>query len=215
MFHESKTERVARSSWRARLLGELLAGVVHDDLLELVDELLQVLRLELDVGLDALARLDGVEGVAERLAVDAEDGLAEHLDQPAVGVPCEPLVARHLDEPEHGVVVEPDVQDGLHHPGHGELRSRAHAHQQRIGGVTESPPDLVLQPPQRHGDLHPQLVGLATLLEVEAAGLGGDREARRHRQAQPRHLGEVRTLAAEQVLLVLVTLAEVVDQLAR
>src|SRR5947207_2694155 len=32
------------------------------------------------------------------------------------------------------------------------------------------------------------------------ADLGGDREARRHRQAEARHLGEVGALAAEQVL---------------
>jgi hypothetical protein len=165
-----------------RILGELRVGVVHDDLLELLDELLQVLRLELDVGLDALPRLGGIEGLPERLAVDAEHGLAEHLDQPAVGVPGEPLVARRLHEPEHGMVVEPHVQDGLHHPGHGVLRARAHAHQQRIGRVAESTPDLVLQLAKRHGDLHGQLVGLTPLLEVEPASLGRDREARRHRQ---------------------------------
>ena len=53
------------------------------------------------------------------------------------------------------------------------------------------------------------------LLEVGAAGLGGDGEAGRHRQPEVGHLGEVGALAAEQVLHVLVALGEVVDVLRR
>jgi hypothetical protein len=72
--------------------------VVEHDLLELLDELLQVGGVELDVGLDALALLGGVQRDRERLTVDAEHRLAEHLDQPAVGVPGEALVAGRLDQ---------------------------------------------------------------------------------------------------------------------
>ena len=57
--------------------------------------------------------------------------------------------------------------------------------------------------------------GRAAVLQVVAAGVGGDREAGRDGQAQVGHLGEVRALAAEQVLLVLAALAEVVDPLRR
>ena len=46
--------------------------------------------------------------------------------------------------------------------------------------------------------------------EVGATGLGGDGEARRYRQAEVGHLGEVGALAAEQVLHVLVAVGEVV-----
>ena len=42
-------------------------------------------------------------------------------------------------------------------------------------------------------------IGLAVVVVI-GADLGGDGEARRHRQAQIGHLGEVRPLAAEQVL---------------
>ena len=45
--------------------------------------------------------------------------------------------------------------------------------------------------------------------QVLPAGLGGDGESRRDRQAQLGHLGEVRALAAEQILLILVALGEV------
>ena len=69
------------------------------------------------------------------------------------------------------------------------------------------------RPGGRNAD-HPSSVpGLATLLQVVATRLGGDREAGGHREAQAGHLRQVRRLAAEQVLLVLITLAEVVDEL--
>ena len=61
-------------------------------------------------------------------------------------------------------------------------------------------------------DLVGEAVGLAALLEVGATGLGGDREARWHRQPEVGHLGEVRTLAAEEVPLVPVALGEVEDE---
>ena len=61
------------------------------------------------------------------------------------------------------------------------------------------------------GDLVGQAVGLASLGEVRAAGLRGDREPGWHGQPEVRHLGEVRPLAAEEVLLVLVAVREVVD----
>ncbi len=50
-------------------------------------------------------------------------------------------------------------------------------------------------------------------LQVDLARLGGDGEARRDGQPEVGHLGEVRTLAAEQILEVLVALGEVVDEL--
>ena len=37
------------------------------------------------------------------------------------------------------------------------------------------------------------------VLQVVVAGFRGDREARRNRQADPRHFGETRSLAAEQI----------------
>ena len=60
---------------------------------------------------------------------------------------------------------------------------------------------------------------LAAVLVVQVADLGGDREAGRHRQADAGHLGQVGTLAAQQLLLLAVAfglgLAEVVDHLGR
>ena len=53
-----------------------------------------------------LACLGGVQRVLEVLAVDAEHGLAEHLDQPPVGVEREPLVAGLRGQAAHRLVVE-------------------------------------------------------------------------------------------------------------
>ena len=55
--------------------------------------------------------------------------------------------------------------------------------------------------------------GEGTGTQVGQAGLRCDREARRDRQSQVRHLGEVRPLPAEQVLHLLIALVEVVDVL--
>jgi hypothetical protein len=45
----------------------------------------------------------------------------------------------------------------------------------------------------------PELVRIGPLVGSSGADLGGDGEARRHRQAQLRHLGQVGALAAQQV----------------
>ena len=66
----------------------------------------------------------------------------------------------------------------------------------------------------RRIDLAREVRRVSALVGVErGADFSRDREARRHRQPEARHLGEVRALAAEQGLLVLVTLGEVVHVL--
>jgi hypothetical protein len=199
----------------ARVLREVAAALLADDRLEPADDVLEVLGVEVQVGLGALLALGLVEGVLEQLAVDVEDGLAEHLDQPAVGVPGEALAAGLGGQPAHRLVVEADVEDGLHHPGHRGGGPGAHRHQQRVRRVAERLAHRLLQRRQVLGHLVGQLRRGAAVLEVEAAGVGGDGEPGGHRQPQVGHLGQVGALAAQQVLLVLVALAEVVDPRGR
>ena len=78
-------------------------------------------------------------------------------------------------------------------------------------GITQLAADLPLEALHLLGDLRRHLLGHRALLEVGATGLGGDREPGRDRQSELDHLGQVRALAAEQVLLVLVPFGEVVD----
>ena len=73
---------------------------------------------------------------------------------------------------------------------------------------------------ERRLDLVLQIVGqLAAVGVVVRADLGGDREARRHGQAEVRHLGEVGALAAQQILHLGVAVgraaAEQIDALLR
>jgi hypothetical protein len=63
------------------------------------------------------------------------------------------------------------------------------------------------------GDLVVQAGRYVAVLEVGAAGLGGDDEPGRHRQPQVGHLGQVGALATQQVLLVFVAFGEVVNEL--
>jgi hypothetical protein len=124
----------------------------------------------------------------------------------------EPGVVAAGRQPPDGVVVETDVEDGLHHPGHRELRARPDADQQRVARSAEAAAHRLLERLEVSGDLVGQPVGLAALLEVGPAGLRRDRETRWHGEPEVGHLGEVGALAAEEILLVLVALSEVVDE---
>ena len=75
--------------------------------------------------------------------------------------------------------------------------------------ITEPATDVVLQLPQCHRDLHSQLTGRAALRQVLPARLRRDGEPGRHRQPQLGHLGQVRALTTQQVLLILIALGEV------
>ena len=196
-----------------RVLREVAAGLVADDVLERLDQALQVARVQVQVVGGALGLLGLVDRVLELLAVDVEHGLAEHLDQPPVGVPGEPLAAGLLGQPVHRLIGQADVEHGLHHPRHGELGPGPDADQQRVGVVAEAPADLGLQLGQVLVDLGGQAVRHGALGEVVAAGVGGDDEARRYRQAQVGHLGQVGALAAQQVSQILVAFGEVIDKL--
>ena len=145
----------------------------------------------------------------ELVAVDVEHDLAEHLHEAAVGVVGEPLVAGLLREPTDRHVVEPQVEDGVHHPRHRERRTGPHRHEQGVGRVAELLAHLRFERGERGGDFVHEAVGdLVTRGHVGVARFGGDGEAGRHGEPELRHLGEVRTLAAEQVLLLLRALLE-------
>jgi hypothetical protein len=196
-----------------RVLRELTARVHLHEFLESLHDPVQVARVEVEIVLRALGPLRLLDRVLEGLTIDAEHGLAEHLDQAAVGVPGEPLAARLLGQATHRLIGQADVQHRLHHAGHGELGPRPDADQQRVGRVAELPAHLLFQLPQVLADLAGEPVRDGALTQVLAAGLGGDDEPRRHRQAQVGHLRQIRALAAEQVLQVLISLSEVVDEL--
>ena len=138
------------------------------------------------------------------LVIDADDHVAEHVDQPAIGVVGESLVAGRVRQADDGMVVQAEVENRVHHAGHRGGGAGADGDEQRIVAIAELLADLFLQ----HGDIlshvvHQVRAAIASYAcSTESQQAGGDREAGRHRQADARHLGQVRSLAAEQRLLV-------------
>jgi hypothetical protein len=195
----------------AGVLREVDPGVLLDDALVGGDQRLQLGNPQLDVRGHACVGLGLVDGVLEVVPLDVKDGLAEHLDQAPVGVPREALVLGELGQAGDGCIAHADVEDRLHHPGHRELRTGAHRDQQRVGRVTQRAPDLGLEAGELLGHLLGHLRGDGTTVQVGPAGIGRHREARGDVETDLDHLGEVGALSAEQVLLVLVALGEVVD----
>ena len=194
----------------AGVLREVTAGVLADGRLVGAGQLSQVLGGEVEVGRSAALGLEPVDLVLEDVLVQAQHRLPEHRQQAPVGVPREPLVAALADQALDRPVVQADVEDGVHHSGHRELRAGAHRHQQRVVRVAEAAPHRLLQAGEVPVDLLGQALRLVALCQVGPTGVRGDREPRRDGQPEPRHLGEVRPLAPQQVLLVLVALGEVV-----
>ncbi len=137
----------------------------------------------------------------EAVVLDTKDDVAEHLDEAPEGVPHKARVARAGDHRLDGFGREAQIEDGIHHAGHRGRGTRAYRDQQRIGAVAEGLAGGRLE--TRDGGIKlgaQQLVqfALADLVEL-GAGLGGDGETWRHRQADARHIGQVGTLAAQQV----------------
>jgi hypothetical protein len=86
------------------------------------------------------------------------------------------------------------------------------ADQQRVSRVAEPPAHALFQRLKVPVDRRVQAVGGLPVREVMAAGGRGNGEAGRHGQAEICHLREVGTLAAQEILEVLVTLCEVIHE---
>ena len=198
----------------ARVLRELATGLFLHDAAELLDELLQVDRRQICIGLDVTQRLDLVDRFFELVAGGAHDDPAEHLYEAPVRIEREAIVLRLAGEAVHALIVQAEVEDRVHHPRHRELGAGPDADEQRVVRVAELASHLALQRfevPLRFAE---QPVRKVAGSHVGAARFGGDREPRWDRQTDVRHLGEVGALAAEKVLHVPVAFAEVVDELA-
>ncbi len=183
-----------------RLLRKRRVGARGDDVLVRLRELAELGGRDFGIALDAEARLQGGEMLVERLAPDTEDDVAEHRDESAVAIPGESLVPRPGREAFDGRIVEAEIEDRLHHAGHRHARARPDGDEQRALWITKRQPRVVLELFEGGRDLVEETFGeRAVAAVVRGPRLRRDREARRNRDAEVRHLGKLAAFAAEEV----------------
>ena len=174
--------------------------IVLIDLLEDDDELLEIVRVEINVVRDALGGLHLVDLFLKQALGHAHDDVREHLHEAAVAVVGEAGVAGLSGQALDGRIVQAPVEDGVHHAGHGLARAGAHGHQQGIFHVAELLAGQLLKAPDMRENVRLDLrIDLAAVRVVLRAGLGRDGEALRHRHAGRGHLREAGALATERI----------------
>ena len=132
--------------------------------------------------------------------LEAEHHIRIHGDEAAIAVIGEAAVAGQFGERFDGLVVEAEIEHGVHHARHRGAAAGTHRHQQRILGIAERLAGQLADMVERLLDLRLQFRRIGFVVGVEiSADRGRDGEARRHRQAEIGHLGEVGALAAEQI----------------
>ena len=184
------------------VLRERRAELGLDELLEAGDEVGPILGGEFGVELDTFQIFVVLEDLLEQLVVEAEHHVGIHLNEAAIGIVGEAPVAGAPRQTLHGPVVETEIEHGIHHARHRGARTRAHRDEQRIVDIAELGADTPADFVERRAHQRLQLLReLAAKLVIDRAEFRGDGEARRNRQAEPRHLGEIGTLAAEPVAL--------------
>ena len=155
-----------------------------------------------EVGVEhvALQILVLVEYFLEMMVLDVEHDIRIHLDEAAIGIIGETRVAGAVGERLDGHVVEAEIEHRIHHARHRGAGAGAHRDEERICVVAEAaagePPDMG----ERRLDGGGEIGGIGLLVRVEiGADFRRDGEARRHRQAEVGHFGEIGALAAEEV----------------
>ena len=170
------------------------------DLLVGVDQVAEQLDRDARIRGGSGQFLGCVEQRVELLAGHAQHDPAVHGDEPSIRVEGEAFVVGLAGQALDRLVVESQVEDGVHHPRHRELGTGTDRHQQRVIGVADPLAHRLLQAGAGLGDLRRKSFGPAAL-HVVPARRGGDGEPRRDGELQHRrHLGQVGSLAAEEVL---------------
>jgi hypothetical protein len=212
-----------RPELRARILRKRLARAAEDEILEKPDEPPEIADREVAVLLDPPRALQLIENHLEgilmilRFGLQPQHDVAVHLHEPAIAVVGEAFVSRLRDEPLHRLVREAEVENRVHHPRHARARAGTDRDEKRVRGGAELGAHDLLDPREGglQGGLELARIGVPVLVEVEADG-GRDRESGRHGEPEADHFGQVRALAAEEILHLRVSLglsgAEGIDE---
>ncbi len=197
---------------------KITAGTLEHDLLFQPHDFFQFLGRQLGVQLFAALLLDRLKSflkgiVLALLALDAQDDVAEHLDEAAVAVHRETAVAGRGRQGLDRRVIQAQVEDRVHHAGHRGASAGTHRNQQRVLRVAQFLAVGLLKPLNRFLDLglkagRPRIA----VPEVMDASLGRNRESRGNVQADLAHLVQVRALAAQGVLHVAVAFDQILRE---
>ena len=183
------------------VLGELFALLLQVNLLEFLDQFLQVVGVQLNVLLHALALLHGVDALLKEALAQLHDDVRVHLDEAAVAVVGKAGVVGLLGQAFNSLVVQAQVQDGVHHAGHGLTCAGTDGNQQGVLDGAEGLTSLLLKDAHVFEDVRLDLiVDFAVVGVVLGAGLGGDGEALWNRHTGVGHLGQAGALTTQSVL---------------
>ena len=174
-------------------------GAIPDQRLVLFDQIPQVVFSEICVGRSARRHALRLQQMFEVVHRYAKHHARVHLDEPSVRVVGKPCVLALVSQCHHGSIVESEVENRFHHARHRDRRARSHRDEKRIFCVAEFLAGNFFEPRYVAFDFGAESVGVLTASQVLDAFAAGDGKARRNGNAQIRHLGEVRALAAEDV----------------
>ena len=204
--------------YRLHGVAELLPGIRREvepcrlfkDLLELRHDLHKTLFGNLIVEGHAESLLDVFKHFFEGVSVDTVDHVAVHLDEAAVAVESETPVAGGLGEGLNRLVVEPEVEHRVHHAGHGNGSTGPDGHEEGILPRAERLSRFLLEGP--HGGSHvvPDGVEEFLVLAVFKAGVGRQNEPLGNGKVVLDHLGQVGSLASQEIFHLRVAFFETV-----
>ena len=134
------------------------------------------------------------------MMLEAEHHVRIHRDEAAIAVIGEAAIAGEFGERLDRLVVEAEIEHGVHHARHRGAAAGADRDQKRILRIAERLAGQLADMVERLLDLRLQCGGIGFVVRIEiGADRGRNGEARRHRQAEIGHFGEVGALAAQQV----------------
>ena len=110
-----------------RILGEILARLLPDQLLVAGNNLLQILGSQLRIQFRFAPLFLTLEEMVEFLLRNLHHHVAEHLNEAAVAVESPARVPGLLGKRFRDLIVHSQVQNRIHHAGHGKLGARTHA----------------------------------------------------------------------------------------
>ena len=208
LFHEPKTAPIAPQSCSCGSCGEIATPSrlrirsLNSSTSSRRSSALRSVSISTPRARFLVSRISSNGSCSLLLRLQAEHDVAVHLHEAAVRVPGEAGVARRGRRPSTVSSLRPRLRTVSIMPG---IEARAPERTETSSGiraVAEASGRRCCSTRARCvGDLLPQRRRIGPAVGVVVgADLGRDREARRHRQPEAGHLGEVGALAAEQVL---------------